>query len=139
MSYLLDTNVVSEARRRGGDPRVVAWLRAVPAEELFLSVLVVGEIRRGIERLRPRDPAQSEEFERWLDELRHRFADRIVPIDTAIAEEWGRINAAGPVPVEDGLMAASAKVRGMVFVTRNVADVAGTGTRVFNPWECAAT
>lgn len=135
MSYLLDTNVVSEARRRGGDPRVVAWVSSVPAEELFVSVLVLGEIRRGIERLRPRYPAQSEVFERWLNELRLRFADRIVPIDTAITEEWGRINAASPVPVEDGLMAASAKVRGMAFVTRNVADVAGTGTRVVNPWE----
>ncbi len=106
---------------------------------LFVSVLVLGEIRRGIERLRPRNPAQSEVFERWLNELRLRFADRIVPIDTAIAEEWGRINAASPVPVKDGLMVASAKVRGMAFVTRNVADVASTGTRVLNPWEPATT
>lgn len=74
-------------------------------------------------------------FEAWLGELRSRFGDRIVPIDAEIAEEWGRINAVDPVPVEDGLMAATAKVRGMVFVTRNVADVARTGALLLNPWE----
>lgn len=135
MSYLLDTNVVSEARRRGGEPRVAAWLGSVPADELFVSVLVLGEVRRGIERLRVRDPDQAEVFERWLGELRHRFADRIVPIDTEIAEEWGRITAVTPVPVEDGLMAATAKVRGMVFVTRNVGHVTGTGANLLNPWD----
>ena len=135
MSYLLDTNVLSEARRRGGEPRVAAWLASVPSDELFMSVLVVGEIRRGIERLRVRDPAQAEVFERWLSELGERFGDRIVPIDAAVAEEWGRINAAAPVPVEDGLMTATAKVRGMVFVTRNVRDVARTGVALLDPWE----
>lgn len=139
MKYLLDTNVVSEARRRGGERRVVAWLGSVHPEELFVSVLVLGEIHRGIERLRDRDPAQAGVFERWLEELRRHFDDRIVAIDTEIAEEWGRINAAGPVPVEDGLMAASARVHGMVFVTRNVAHVARTGVPLFNPWEQAGT
>lgn len=135
MSYLLDTNVVSEVRRRQGEARVVTWLRSVPSHELFLSALVLGEVRRGIERLRDRDPVQAEVFERWLAELRDRFGARIIPIDAEIAEEWGRINALDPVPVEDGLMAATAKVRGMVFVTRNVAHVARTGVRVLNPWE----
>lgn len=139
MSYLLDTNVVSEARRRGGEPNVSEWLRSVPTDELFLSVLVVGEIRRGIERLRPRDPVQAAVFERWLNDLRHRFGDRIVPIDGAIAEEWGRLDAADPIPVEDGLMAATAKVHGMILVTRNIADVARTGVAVLNPWEAPAT
>jgi len=134
VAYLLDTNVVSEARRRGGEPRVSEWLRSVPADELFLSVLVLGEIRRGIERLRPRDPAQAGVLERWLDELGQRFGDRILPIDAAIAHEWGRISAGDPIPVEDGLMAATAKVRGMTLVTRNVADVASTGAVLLNPW-----
>lgn len=137
MTYLLDTNVVSEVRRRTGAQQVTAWLSSVPAEELFLSVLVLGEIRRGIERLRGRDPAQAAVFERWIDELRRRFSDRIVAVDAAVAEEWGRINAAAPVPVEDGLMAATANVHGMVFVTRNVADVARTGVRLLDPWEAA--
>jgi predicted nucleic acid-binding protein len=114
---------------------VGAWLASVPSEELFISVLVIGEIRRGIERLRVRDPAQAGVFERWLSELREHFGDRIVPIDAAVAEEWGRINAADPVPVEDGLMAATAKVRGMVFVTRNVGDVARTGVALLDPWD----
>lgn len=134
MSYLLDTNVVSEARRRGGEPRVTAWLGSVPPHELFISALVVGEIRRGIERLARRDSRQAAVFERWLAELRDRFADRIVVVDGDIAEEWGRLSAAEPLPVEDGLMAATARVRGMILVTRNVRDVERTGVRLLNPW-----
>jgi len=133
--YLLDTNVVSEARRSGGEPRVSAWLSSVPPESLFLSALVLGEIRRGIERLRPRDRAQAEVFERWLNEPKQRFGAQILPIDGAIAEEWGRINAVSPVPVEDGLMAATAKVHGMILVTRNVTDVSRAGVELLNPWD----
>lgn len=138
MSYLLDTNVVSEGRRRDGEPRVVGWLTSVASDELFVSVLVLGEVRRGIDRLRPRDPDQAAVFERWLADLHERFADRVIPIDTAIADEWGRMTASIAVPVEDGLMAATAKVRGLTFVTRNVAHVARTGARLLNPWEPAA-
>lgn len=135
MTYLLDTNVLSEVRRRGCDPRVNAWFRSIPADELFLSVLALGEIRRGVERLRRRDAAQAEVFERWLEGLRSRYGDRIVPIDPEIAEEWGRMGAVDPVAVEDTLMAATAKVRGMVFVTCNVADVERTGVCLLDPWE----
>lgn len=134
MTYLLDTNVVSEVRQRRGEPRVRAWLESVSPEQLFLSVIVVGEIRRGVDRLRVRDPAQAAVFERWLGELRRGYGDRIIPVDVEIADEWGRLSASDPVPVEDGLMAATARVRGMVLVTRNVADVARTGVRVLNPW-----
>lgn len=137
MSYLLDTNVVSEARRRGGDPRVSTWLASMSSDDLYLSVLVVGEIRRRVERLRQRDPAQAGVFEIWLDELQRHFAERVLPIDLETAEEWGRISAGDPVPVEDGLMAATAKVRDMVFVTRNTADVARTGVRLLDPWDSA--
>ncbi len=136
MSYLLDTNVVSEARRREGDSRISTWLASVPSDDLYLSVLVVGEIRRGVERLRRRDPAQAGVFEIWLDELQRRFAERVLPIDLETAEEWGRIGAGDPVPVEDGLMAATAKVRNMVFVTRNTAHVERTGVRLLDPWNC---
>lgn len=138
MSYLLDTSVVSEARRRYGDPRVAQWLRSVPHQELFLSALVPGEIRRGIDRLRARDPAQAEALDAWLEGIHRRFAHRILPIDTTIAEEWGRLSAGDPVPVVDALMAATAKVHQMVLVTRNVADVARTGVRLLNPWEVSA-
>jgi len=137
VSYLLDTNVVSEVRRRDGEPRVVRWLSSVASDELFVSVLVLGEVRRGIDRLRPRDPDQAAVFERWLAELYERFSDRVLPIDATIADEWGRMTASSTVPVEDGLMAATAKVRGLTFVTRNVAHVARTGARLLNPWDPA--
>lgn len=135
MRYLLDTNVVSEARRRRGDPQVASWLDSVPAVNLFLSALVIGEIRRGIEMRRRRDAPQAAALERWLDDLRDRFGDHVVAIDAAIAERWGELSAGDPVPIEDGLMAATAIVHDMVFVTRNVADVARTGVRILNPWD----
>jgi toxin FitB len=106
----------------------------VPSGELFLSVLVLGEIRRGIERLRPADPVQAGLFERWLGELGGRFADRVLPVDAAVAEMWGRMSAIRPMPVEDGLMAATAAVHGMTFVTRNVRHVAHLGVPVLDPW-----
>jgi predicted nucleic acid-binding protein len=135
MSYLLDTNVVSEARRPHGNPHVRAWLASVSAVSLFLSVLVVGEIQRGIERLRRRDPAQAAVYVAWLTTLRRDYADRILPITAEIAEEWGRINVPDPVPTIDGLLAATARVHGLTFVTRNTADVARTGVRLLNPFE----
>jgi predicted nucleic acid-binding protein len=106
----------------------------VPSGELFLSVLVIGEIRRGIERLRPTDPVQPGRFERWLEELGGRFADRILPVDAVVAEMWGRLSAIRPMPVEDGLMAATAAVHRMTFVTGNVRDVAHLGVPVLDPW-----
>ena len=135
MSFLLDTNVVSEARKPAGNPNVRAWMGSVRGADLHLSVLVVGEIRQGIERLRRRDPAQAAVYETWLDRLHSDYADRIIPITAAIAEEWGRLNVTDSIPTIDGLMAATAKVMGLTLVTRNVADVARTGVRVLNPFE----
>lgn len=135
MRYLLDTNVVSEIRRRNASPHVLAWYESADSSDLFASVLMLGEVRRGIERLRRRDPSQAASLERWLHDLYASFADRIVHIDSEIAEEWGRIGADSPIPPEDGLMAATAKVRGMTLVTRNVAHVDRPGIRVLNPWE----
>ena len=111
------------------------WFASTPGNEMFLSVIVLGEVRRGIERLLSRDPKQAAILEAWLHGLYDGFASRIIPIDAEIAEEWGRISAPAPVPPEDGLMAATARVRGMVLVTRNVAHVTHTGVRVLNPWE----
>jgi predicted nucleic acid-binding protein len=135
VGFLLDTNVISEARRKRPDANVEAWLTTVPEAELYVSVLVVGEIRQGIERLRHRDRSQAVVFETWLSTLVDSYADRIVPVTAEAAEEWGRMNFTDPLPVIDGLMAATAKVRGWTFVTRNVADLAGCGAPLLNPFE----
>lgn len=134
MSYLLDTNVVSEVRKPQANPHVRAWFASVPGESLYLSVLTVGEIRRGMEQLRRRDPAQAAVFEAWLASLRQHYADRLLPVTTEIAEEWGRLNVPDPLPTVDGLLAATARVRGLVLVTRNTADLARTDVRVLDPF-----
>jgi predicted nucleic acid-binding protein len=133
LSFLLDTNAVSEIRR-GRDQWVRAWVSEVADADLHLSVLTLGEIRKGIELLRDRDPAQAEGFASWLNELRTRFADRIVPIDDRVAEEWGRLNAAAPRNTIDGLIAATARIRGLTVVTRNTDDFEGCGVPLLNPW-----
>ena len=135
MAFLLDTNVISEARKPTPDSSVRAWLASVPEDDLYLSVLVVGEIRQGIERLRRRDPAQAAPYETWLSALIHGFADRLVPVTVDVCEEWGRLNVPDPLPVVDGLMAATAKVRGWTFVTRNVADLGRADVRLLNPFD----
>ncbi len=134
MSFLLDTNVISEARRPQGHPGARAWLASVPTDALFVSVLVVGEIRRGIERLRPRDPSQAAIYEGWLTALRRSYADRVLPITTEIAEEWGQMNVPDPLPTVDGLMAATAKIHGLTLVTRNTRDFVRTRVPLLNPF-----
>ena len=135
MSWLLDTNVVSEVRKPSGDPRVKAWFESVDGRALHVSVLLLGEVRQGIERLWQRDPAAASVYERWLAGLQHEVADRIIPISAAIAEAWGRLNAPRPLPAVDGLLAATAMVSGLTLVTRNTRDVAGTGVALLNPFE----
>jgi toxin FitB len=134
VSFLLDTNVVSEIRKLSPDAGVASWFASIPADRLFLSVLVVGEIRQGIERLASRDQAQADVFERWLSELVEAYSDRLVPITDRVAQAWGRLNVPDPVPVVDGLMAATALVHDWTFVTRNVSDVRSTGARLLNPF-----
>ena len=136
MSFLLDTNVVSEPRKgRRADANVMRWFSSVGTEELYISVLVIGEIRQGIEGLRRRDALQASHLESWLLGLRRGYADRILPVDLEAAEEWGHMNVPDPISTRDGLMAATAKVRNMTFVTRNTADVARTGVRLLNPFD----
>jgi predicted nucleic acid-binding protein len=113
---------------------VQAWFSIVNPADIYLSVLVVGEIRQGIERLQGRDPTQAAVYDNWLETLRQDYVDRILPITEEVAQEWGRINFPNPVPVVDGLMAATAKVKGMTLVTRNTADVASTGVSLLNPF-----
>jgi len=139
VKYLLDTNVLSETRRPRGDEGVKRWVSSTPADDLYLSVLVVGEVRRGIERLKRRDPDQAEVYEAWLSTVLRDYADRILPVDAEAADEWGRMSVPDPVPIVDGLMAATAKARGMTFVTRNTADVERTGVALLDPFSGGAS
>ncbi|MGH3831724.1 MAG: type II toxin-antitoxin system VapC family toxin [Pseudonocardiaceae bacterium] len=134
MSFLLDTNVLSELRKRAPDAGVAAWFDSVDSGQLYLSVLTVGEIRQGICRLHRRDQAQAAVFDRWLAGVVRTYSDRVVPVTAAVAQEWGRLNVPDPVPVVDGLLAATAKVHDWTLVTRNIGDVDGTGARLLNPF-----
>lgn len=126
MRYLLDTNILSELRKPEGrrNPGLVKWLSKVRSEELYLSVLAIGEIRKGIERVRGPDPEQARALDAWLARMETFYADRIVPITTAIAGRWGRAQATRNYPVIDGLMAATADEQGLQLVSRNVQDLA---------------
>lgn len=135
MGFILDTNVASEVTRRSPDTNVKAWLDTVPGPTLHLSVMVIGEIRQGVERLRQRDPEQASVYETWLARLRSEFHDRIVPITADIAQEWGRLNAQRPLPVVDGLLAATASANRWILVTRNVKDFSGVPVHTLNPFE----
>jgi predicted nucleic acid-binding protein len=135
MTYLLDTSVVSELRRRQPDANVLAWHSTVDSADLFISVLSIGEIRLGVERLRRKDVASAEVIERWLAGLEATYRDHLIDVDARIADEWGHLNAPDPLPVIDGLLAATAKVRGCTLVTRNVADLRRCGVPLLNPFE----
>lgn len=137
MSYLLDTNVLSEARKPRGDEGVKRRIATVDDGEIYLSVLVVGEIRRGVERLRRTDPGQAEVYSAWLAKLRADYAERILPVTLEAAEDWARMSVPDPLPVIDGLLAATSKVAGLTFVTRNTADVERTGVSLLNPFSGA--
>ena len=135
MNYLIDTNVISELRKRGrADQGVVAWLQEREPEELFLSVLVVGELRRSAARIRRRDPTAAASLDGWVTQIAERFRDRILVVDHAVAERWGEITAHPTVPDVDGLLAATALVHDLTVVTRNVRHMAPTGARCLDPF-----
>ena len=134
--FLLDTNVISEVRKADRcNAGVTRWFAGVSDGDLFTSVVVTGEIRQGIERLRRRDSRQAGNLERWLEEVVTSYADRVLPIDGRVADAWGRLGAVRPVPVIDGLLAATARVHDMTLVTRNAPDVEGLGAPVLNPFD----
>jgi toxin FitB len=136
VSFLLDTNVLSELRRGSRcDQRVRAWATSGVQPELHTSVVVLGELKRGIERVRPRDPRFAAELERWLSRVINTMGRRILPVDQPIALTWGRITAQRTVPPLDGLLAATAIVHGFTLVTRNVKDIANLGVSYLNPFE----
>jgi predicted nucleic acid-binding protein len=136
VSFLIDTNVISEVRKGDRcDPAVAAWWGGVAEGDLWLSALVLGEIRKGVELARRRDPTKADALEAWLGNVIAGYGDRVLPVDTAVAEEWGRMNAIRPVPVIDALLAATAKANDLTLVTRNEADVAGLDVAVLNPFD----
>lgn len=136
--FFLDTNCICEINRTKPDPNVVAWFNAADERRLFLSVVVLGEIRKGAALLAP--SARRSDLERWLDaELPRRFHGRILPIDAAIAHRWGFITAHArskgiSVSTTDGLLAATALEHDLTLVTRNVKDFRGLGVGLLNPW-----
>jgi len=137
--FLLDTNIISELIKPKPEPRLVTWLSGTDENLLYLSVLTLGEIRKGIAMLK--EPARRVQLETWLDsELRLRFAGRILTVDNDVADRWGVMAGRAAtrkiaLPVIDGLLAATALHYNLTLVTRNSKDVAGTEALVFNPWE----
>jgi toxin FitB len=135
LSYLVDTNVISELRKgRRCDPGVASWFAGVSSDEIYLSALTLGEIRKGIESIRRRDVPAAEALDAWFRELEESYSDRILTVDQAIAEQWGRFNVPDPLPVLDSLLAATAGVHGLTLVTRNLHDVERTGVDCLNPF-----
>lgn len=135
MSYLIDTNIISEVRKGDRcDPRVAAWYASIADGDLFLSTLVLGEVRKGVELARSRDPDKAAALERWLGQVEAAFDGRVLGIDNAVADQWGRMSAIRPIPVIDGLLAATAVTNGLTLVTRNDRDIAGLGATLLNPF-----
>jgi predicted nucleic acid-binding protein len=134
--YLLDTNVVSEARRERANPSVLAFLVGAQEAEarVFISVLTLGELRKGVAARRARDVMSAANLAKWVDEIEADFSERVLTIDAAIAGLWGELSAGRSLPVVDTLIAATAIVHDLTLVTRNVRDVISTGVAVVNPW-----
>ncbi|HWI59825.1 MAG TPA: type II toxin-antitoxin system VapC family toxin, partial [Bacillota bacterium] len=120
------------------DPKVLKWFQSVKDDDLFLSVLVLGEVRKGVEQVRASDPAQARILERWLSVTEQAYAERILPVTPKIADEWGRLSAARPLATIDALLAATALIYDLTLVTRNVQHVAHTGAKWFNPFNSKA-
>ena len=136
MTYLLDTNVLSETRKRDPVAAVARWIAATQPGRMHVSVLTLGEIEQGIARIRGRgDQSQASALNRWLSDLEAGFEDRVLPVTLPVAAAWGRQQYARPVPVIDGLIAATARVHGLTVVTRNVKDFAVAEVDFFNPFD----
>ena len=136
MSFLVDTNVISELRKGSRcDRSVTSWFETLQPDEIFLSVLTVGELRRGIEAIRRRDRKQARRLDLWLQELLSSFADRILPISLEIGDAWGRLNVPDPLPVVDGLLAATAHIHGLTLATRDTGPAQRSGISYVDPFQ----
>jgi toxin FitB len=135
VKFLLDTNIISEIRKRDrAHPGVIRWVARTHADEIGTSVLVLAEIRRGIELKRRGDPEQAKSLDRWFSQMRARLGDRVLPIDEPVAEAWALLGIPNRLPPIDGLLAATAKVHGLTLVTRNVAGIAMAGVPLLDPF-----
>jgi predicted nucleic acid-binding protein len=133
--FLLDTNVLSELRKEQRcDPGVRRWFESTAEKELFVSVLVLGEIRQGIERIRRRDAAQARALEKWLLWIAAEFADHVLPVDEKVADQWVRLGLRQPVPILDAFLAATALVHGLTVVSRDRDGFRETGAPLINPF-----
>lgn len=138
MAYLLDTHVVSELRKGSRcNSAVWEWFGALDEADAYLSVLVVGEIERGIERIRERDAKSATRLRRWLSGLCAQFEDRILPVTLPIARIWGKMGAPNPIPTVDGLLASTAHVHGLILATRNVRQVEALDIEWLDPFTSA--
>jgi len=135
LKFLLDTNIISEIRKRDrAHLNVATWVAQTPVKDIGTSVAVLAELRRGIELKRRSDPEQAEALDRWFKQMRTRLGDRVLPIDEPIAETWAYLGVPDQLPFVDGLLAATAKVHGLTLVTRNTTDVARTGVAIIDPF-----
>ena len=133
--FLLDTNVVSELRKRERcAPKVNAWAQSIEPNQNFLSVLVVGELRRGAILKRRTDRTAADALEQWIARLTHLYGDHILPVTLEIAQEWGRLSATRTNTARRWLLAATANVHRLTFVTRNIINMQGLGVAILNPW-----
>jgi len=135
VTYLLDTNILAETRKRHPAASVVSWLAATAPDRLHISTLTFGEIEQGITQIRSRgDHQQAAALEGWIQALEARFTERTLPVTLRIAIEWGRHARSQPLPIIDSLIAATARVHGLTVVTRNVKDFERAGVEVLNPF-----
>ena len=135
MKFLVDTNVISELRKRNrAHPNVAKWVARTPVKDIGTSVIVLAEIRHGIELKRRKDEKQAEALDRWFAQMRMRLGDRVLPLDEPIAEAWALLGIPNPLPLIDGILAATAKVHALTLVTRNVGHIIGTGVPFVDPF-----
>jgi predicted nucleic acid-binding protein len=133
--YLLDTNVLSETRKVNADANVIAFIAALDSGSMFVSVLTLGELRKGVAKKLGEDPDFGAELDAWVNAIENTFSDRVLDVDTRVARLWGELSAHGRRPVVDTLLAATAVVHTMTLVTRNVRDMLGCGATLINPWD----
>ena len=133
-AYLLDTNVLSETRKKKADPGVISFLNSIDSASLFLSVLTIGELRKGVAVKMRTDPSAAKSIAAWVEGLEFGFTGQILTIDAATARLWGDWSCDRPRPVIDTLLAATAVLHGITFVTRNTRDVADIPVKLHNPW-----